>query len=76
MAAVCWGAVFWGAVPPGRSSARLRRGGSFALGEDFVVDFFFVRGFGATFFATSAGVTVASGSTGAATRSGLEADSG
>jgi hypothetical protein len=44
------------------SSGCLRRGGSLALGEDFFAGFVLARGFGATFFATSAGVTWASGS--------------
>jgi hypothetical protein len=63
--------VFFGAVLPGASSARFRGGGSFALGEDCFAGFFLARGFGATFFATVAGVTGASagaggvGSTGA-----------
>ena len=41
----------------GVSSAGFRGGGSFALGEDFFAGFFRACGFGATFFATSAGVT-------------------
>lgn len=57
-------AVFFGAVLPGASSVRFRGGGSFALGEDCFAGFFLVRGFGATFFATVAGVTGASAGTG------------
>jgi len=41
----------------GVSSAGFRGGGSLPLGDDFLIGFFRARGFGATFFATSAGVT-------------------
>ncbi|MGH3307219.1 MAG: hypothetical protein ACRDOX_05975 [Nocardioides sp.] len=56
MAAGLPGAAFFGVT-----SSLGFRGGSFALGEDFRAGFFLACGFGATFFATSAGVTGASG---------------
>jgi hypothetical protein len=74
-AAALFAAVFFGAVLPGASSACFRGGGSFALGEDLLAGFCRACGFGAMFFATSAGVTGGSAATGGAGSAGAGAGS-
>jgi hypothetical protein len=69
-------AAFLGADFLTGASWRGFRGGSFPLGEDFFAGFFRACGFGATFFATSAGVTGGPGCTGVAGLTGAAAGSG